>query len=108
MRRSALGGAVGTSLHSRPGQIWEHELIMRNHYKRLIGVRPRLDNALHGGRKLSQRSPANVRFRRGVIQQRLEYKREQEKRLNRLAKAGYRPKKGKFVLMRKKTKKSRR
>ena len=86
MRRSALGGAVGTSLHSRPGQIWEHELIMRNHYKRLIGVRPRLDNALHGGRKLSQRSPANVRFRRGVIQQRLEYKREQEKRLNRLAK----------------------
>lgn len=31
-----------------------------------------------------------------------------EKRLKRLVKAGYKPKKGKFVLMRKKTKKSRR
>ena len=35
-------------------------------------------------------------------------KHKTEKRLNRLGKAGYKPKKGKFVLMRKKTKRSRR
>ena len=48
-------------------QVWEHENIMRNHYKRLIGIKPKLDNVLYGGRKISKRSPANIKYRREVV-----------------------------------------
>ena len=78
--------AIGTALNANQLQIWEHENIMKNHYKRLCAVRPHLDNQLYGGRKLSKRSPANRRHQRRIIDRNLERKRLQERNLNRLAK----------------------
>ena len=79
-------GAIGTALNSNYMQVWEHENIMRNHYKRLIGIKPKLDNVLYGGRKISKRSPANIKYRREVVRNRLENKRRRERELNKHAK----------------------
>ena len=66
--------ALGTALNSNYMQVWEHENIMRNHYRRLIGIKPKLDNVLYSGRNISKRSPANLKYRRRVTRNRLENK----------------------------------
>ena len=78
--------ALGTALNSNYMQVWEHENIMRNHYRRLIGIKPKLDNVLYSGRNISKRSPANLKYRRRVTRNRLENKKRRERAINEHAK----------------------